>query len=34
AAPSGPETEMFRKYEQSLRESEARQAREQAQEQQ
>ncbi|WP_024644598.1 hypothetical protein [Pseudomonas syringae] len=29
-----PETEMFRKYEQSLRESEARQAREQVQEQQ
>ncbi|EPN56728.1 hypothetical protein A244_13218, partial [Pseudomonas syringae pv. actinidiae ICMP 18807] len=29
-----PETEMFRKYQQSLRESEARQAREQAQEQQ
>jgi hypothetical protein len=34
ASPSAPETEMFRKYEQSLRESEARQAREQAQEQQ
>ncbi|KPX33617.1 Uncharacterized protein ALO57_04241 [Pseudomonas coronafaciens pv. oryzae] len=32
--PSEPETEMFRKYEQSLRESEARQAREQVQEQQ
>ncbi|RMN79059.1 hypothetical protein ALQ52_03690 [Pseudomonas cannabina pv. alisalensis] len=29
-----PETEMFRKYEQSLRESEARQAREQVEEQQ
>ncbi|MBI6740696.1 hypothetical protein [Pseudomonas syringae] len=34
ASPSAPETEMFRKYEQSLRESEARQAREQTQEQQ
>lgn len=34
APVSEPDTEMFRKYEQSLRESEARQAREQAQEQQ
>ncbi|MFA0995934.1 MULTISPECIES: hypothetical protein [Pseudomonas syringae group] len=33
-AAAEPETEMFRKYQQSLRESEARQAREQAQEQQ
>ncbi len=34
AAAEEPEGAMFRKYEQSLRESEARQAREQAQEQQ
>lgn len=33
AATVDPESAMFRKYEQSLRESEARQAREQAQEQ-
>ncbi|GFM88143.1 hypothetical protein PSCICO_35420 [Pseudomonas cichorii] len=34
APPVEPENTMFQKYEQSLRESEARQAREQAQEQQ
>ncbi|GFM79546.1 hypothetical protein PSCICN_02380 [Pseudomonas cichorii] len=34
APPVEPENAMFQKYEQSLRESEARQAREQAQEQQ
>ncbi|MBP0952320.1 hypothetical protein JTA33_17940 [Pseudomonas sp. 20GA0080] len=34
APQAEPETAMFRKYEQSLRESEARQAREQVQEQQ